>query len=50
MLETLSGTTRLCIAANITQPDAFIRTRAIEQWKRNVPTIGKRPCVFVILA
>lgn len=50
MMDTLSGTTRLCIAANITQPDAFIRTRAIEQWKRNVPTIGKRPCVFVILA
>ena len=50
MLETLSGTTRICIAANITQPDAFIRTRSVQDFKREIPTIGKRPCVFVILA
>ena len=50
MLAVLSGATRICIAANITQPDAYIRTRSVEQWKRAVPAIGKRPCVFVISA
>ena len=50
MLATLSAGTRLCIAANITQPDALIRTRTVEQWKRAGMTIGKRPCVFVMLA
>ena len=50
MLETLDGATRLCVAANITQADAFIRTKDIGQWRRNPVVIGKRPCVFVMLA
>ncbi|MBO4767980.1 MAG: SAM-dependent methyltransferase [Bacteroidales bacterium] len=41
--------TRLCIAADITCPDQTIITRTIAQWKRNPMTIGKRPCVFIIL-
>ena len=50
MLQVLSAATRICVAANITQPDAFIRTRTVEEWKRAGTTIGKRPCVFVISA
>ena len=50
LLATLSPDTRICIAANITQPDAFIRTRTVAQWRKDVPTIGKRPCVFVLSA
>ena len=50
MLATLSAETRLCVAANITQPDAFIRTRTVGQWRSADITIGKRPCVFVLLA
>lgn len=50
MLEILSGATRICVAANLTQPDAYVQTCTVEQWRSNVPTIGKRPCVFVISA
>lgn len=50
MLQCLSDRVRLCIAANLTCPDAFIRTRSIAQWKKHPVTIGKRPCVFLILA
>ena len=50
MLSTCSPSTRLCIAANITMPDADIKTKTIAQWKKEVITIGKRPCVFLILA
>lgn len=50
MLSTCSASTRLCIAANITMPDAYIKTKTIAQWKKEVITIGKRPCVFLILA
>lgn len=42
--------TSVCIAADITLPTQFIRTRRVEQWKKDIPTIGKRPCVFIILA
>ena len=50
MLQVLSDNTRVCVAANITQPDADIRTRTVGQWKKAGATIGKRPCVFVISA
>ena len=45
--------TRLCIAADITCPDELIRTKSIGQWQKEIKkgfVIGKRPCVFVVLA
>ena len=50
MLQTLAPRTRLCIAADITLPSQFIRTDSIAGWRGHVPAIGKRPCVFIILA
>ena len=50
MLQTLSGNVRLCVAANLTCEDAFIRTRTVMQWKKEPVIIGKRPCVFLILS
>ena len=50
ILGTCSPSTRLCIAANITMPDAYIKTKTVAQWKSENITIGKRPCVFLILA
>lgn len=50
LLEQLSPATRLCLAADITLPDAFIRTDSVAGWRKNKPLIGKRPCVFIILA
>ena len=50
ILSTCAGSTRLCIAANITMPDAYIKTKTVAQWKKEDITIGKRPCVFLILA
>ncbi len=50
IINVCGGHTRLCIAANITMPDAFIRTRTVAEWKQNPVTIGKRPCVFILLA
>lgn len=50
ILSVCNSSTRLCIAVNITMPDAFIRTKTIAEWKQEVPVIGKRPCVFLILS
>lgn len=50
MLASLSGETRICIAADITQPGALIRTRTVTEWKQSPVEIGKRPCVFVLSA
>ena len=42
--------TRLCVAANITMEDEFIKTRTVARWRSAPVEIGKRPCVFVLMA
>lgn len=48
LLQACQEGTRLCLAVNITQPDAFIRTRTVGEWRSAVPVLGKRPAVFVL--
>jgi 16S rRNA (cytidine1402-2'-O)-methyltransferase len=50
LLQSCRPSTRICVAANITMPDEFIRTKTIAEWKKENPSIGKRPCVFLMLA
>ena len=50
ILAVCSPSVKVCVAANITMPDAYIRTMSISQWKKQGIVIGKRPCVFLILA
>ena len=50
ILSVCKPTTRLCVAADITLPDAFIRTKTVAQWGKSDLSIGKRPCVFLLLA
>jgi len=41
--------TRLCIAADLTGDQEFIRTQTIREWKRELPDLHKRPTVFCFL-
>ena len=50
ILEICHPMTRLCIAADLTLPEALIRTKSIGEWKKTDIAIGKRPCVFLLLA
>ena len=50
ILNVCGASTRVCVAANITMPDAYIKTRKVSEWKKEGLSIGKRPCVFLILA
>ena len=50
LVATCSGKTLLTVAANLTQPDAYVRTCTVAHWKEHPVSIGKRPCVFLILA
>ena len=50
ILSVCSPSTKVCVAANITMPDAYIKTKSVSEWKKSGLTIGKRPCVFLILA
>lgn len=50
MLSVCGSSTSICVAANITMPDAYIKTKKVSEWKKEGLVIGKRPCVFLILA
>lgn len=50
ILSVCGPSTKVCVAANITMPDAFIKTKKVSEWKKENLVIGKRPCVFLILA
>lgn len=50
LLVSLQPSTRLCVAADITLPDETIITKTVKAWRSTPITIGKRPCVFLLLA
>lgn len=50
LIQNCNPSTRICVAADITLETAYIRTRTVEGWKKAGVSIGKRPCVFVMLA
>ena len=46
----LSPNTNLCIAANITMPNEYIKTYTVAEWKRQSPQLHKIPAIFIIHA
>ena len=43
-----AGLTMLCIACDITLPTEFIKTKSINDWKKQMPDINKKPAIFLI--
>lgn len=50
LLKHCANNTRVCIAQNITAPNAYIKTQTISEWKKNKPVLEKAPAVFLLLA
>ncbi len=52
VIQTCSPHTYFCVAANLTLPDEFIRSRQIRQWKKleELPNLDKQPAIFLIHA
>ncbi len=40
--------TRLCIAMNLSLPNAYLVTRTVQAWKGKLPDMHKKPAVFLI--
>jgi 16S rRNA (cytidine1402-2'-O)-methyltransferase len=47
LLRECKDQTLLCVAADITLPSEFIQTRSITAWKKNKPSLHKRPAIFI---
>lgn len=50
LLKQLSDHTLLCVGWDLTGDEQCIQTRTVAQWKRQAPTPGKSPCLFLWLA
>ena len=50
LLKNCAGQTRICVASDITSANSMIRTKTVDDWKKSRLTIGKVPCVFLMLA
>jgi 16S rRNA (cytidine1402-2'-O)-methyltransferase len=51
LYQSLQGTTKLCIACDISLKTEYIKTRTIAEWKKTAkPELHKRPCIFLIHA
>ncbi len=48
VLAAADDNTRLCIATDITLPTEFIKTKTIAQWRKSLPDLQKRPCIFIL--
>jgi len=48
ILRTCNPATRLCIACDITATTEFIQTKPIQEWRKNVPDLHKRPAIFLL--
>ena len=48
LLQLLQPSTLLCIACDITLPTEFIKTKNINEWKKEKADLHNRPCIFII--
>ena len=48
LLKHLHPATLLCIATDLTGSTESVRTRPVEQWRKNIPELHKRPALFAI--
>ena len=50
LLTICQPSTRICIAADLTSEEEFIKTRSVTEWKKDKPDIHKRPAIFLLSA
>lgn len=49
IINALKPNTKLCVAAGITCPEEYIKTKTIAQWKKDpLPDMGKIPAIFLL--
>lgn len=48
ILKNCRQQTKLCIAANLTCDDEYVRTLTVREWRGKIPDISKKPCIFLL--
>ena len=50
LVKTCSGTTQLCVASELTSEQEFIKTKTVQEWKKQLPDLHKKPVIFLFLS
>ena len=50
ILNNCKPLSRLCIAANLTSSQEWVKTKSIAQWKKEKPPLNKQPVIFLMQA
>ncbi len=48
ILRSCKPQTKLCIAANLTCDDEYVRTLTVKEWRGKVPDLSKKPTIFLL--
>lgn len=48
ILSSCQDSTQVCVAADITLESEYIVSKSVGQWKKSLPDLHKRPCIFII--
>lgn len=49
IIKTCRPQTKVCIAAEITSANEFIKTKTVAEWKTSLPDLHKKPVVFLLM-
>jgi len=50
LLASCQPSTKICLAADLTSDKEFIKTKTVNDWKKDKPDIHKRPAIFLLYA
>jgi 16S rRNA (cytidine1402-2'-O)-methyltransferase len=50
LLKTCKPSTQVCIAAELTSSDEYIKTKTVADWKKEKTDFHKKPVIFLLLA
>ena len=48
LLRNCNASTNLCVAANLTGKNEWIKTKTVEDWKKDIPDLHKQLVIFLI--
>ena len=50
LLKTCQPSTKICIAAELTGPNEFVKTKTVAEWKKEKTGFHKKPVIFLLMA
>jgi 16S rRNA (cytidine1402-2'-O)-methyltransferase len=50
LVKTCKSSTKLCIAVDLTGKSQSVKTKTVNDWKKNMPDIHKKPAIFLMFA